>query len=365
MTITPFSIANSIRYIDDINAEDVQIDNTNSILTRSWIANSGLKVSESLTPDLYKRIENVCKKFNLDVKKVEAYVVSDPNINAWCYRTGKNSCLVVFHSEIINLLDFDEIEFIIGHELGHFLLDHHFNIEPDEKNRSGKEFALQRAQEISADRIGLWACGDLDIAMQAIIKMISGLNDSFLRFDIGAFLNQIKNEKMTYTHLSKSTHPSFVLRAKALLRFSMSKPFLKLQNKRGGSDLDKIDKLIQKDLKKYISQEVESGDREAEIQFRFWSVVYHCVKDGDLSTKEQRIIVNMFGRTKKRKLINLIKNRTRKEVITVAKNKLIQSVELFRQFSPFSSFFRITSILNEVERETGLDSLSQSVKEVI
>ena len=141
MTITPFSIANSIRYIDDINTEDVQIDNTNSVLTKSWIANSGLKVSESLTPDLYKRIENVCKKFNLDVKKVEAYVVSDPNINAWCYRTGKNSCLVVFHSEIINLLDFDEIEFIIGHELGHELAlvmaaGFGLNARPDGRDRS-------------------------------------------------------------------------------------------------------------------------------------------------------------------------------------------------------------------------------------
>ena len=86
--------------------------------------------------------------------------------------------------------------------------------------------------------------------MEAIIKMISGLNDSFLRFDINAFLSQIKDEKITYMHLSKTTHPSLFIRARALLRFSISTPFLKLHNKRGGSELNKIDKLIRKDLKK-------------------------------------------------------------------------------------------------------------------
>ena len=361
-----FSAAKSIRYIDDVGGPtDAQIDTT-AILLKSSIASNGLKISRNLTPDLYICLRNVCKKFGLNINNVAAYVVSDPNVNAWCYRTGKNSCLIVLNSEIVNLLDFDEIEFIIGHEIGHFLLDHHLYImEADEENRSSKEFALQRAQEISADRIGLWACGDLSIAMETIIKMISGLNDSFLRFDINAFLSQIKSEKITYIHLSKTTHPSLFIRARALLRFSISKPFLKLQNKRGGSDLDKIDKLIQRDLKKYISEEIELDDREVEEQFQFWSVVYFCVKDGDLTTDEQRVITNLFGRSKKTKLINLIKNRNRKEVILIARNKLIDSAEAFRQFSPFSSWFKITGILNKLEQESGFNDLSESIKEVI
>tara|TARA_B100000029_G_scaffold508371_1_gene595093 strand:- start:1459 stop:2556 length:1098 start_codon:yes stop_codon:yes gene_type:complete len=364
--IDPFSIADSLRYIDDVGGPtDTQVDNT-AILLKSSIASNGLKISRKLTPDLHLCLRNVCKKFGLNVNNVEAYVVSDPTVNAWCYRTGKNSCLIVLHSEIINLLNFDEIEFIIGHEIGHFLLDHHlYNIEPNEKNRSSKEFALQRAQEISADRIGLWACGDLNIAMESIIKMISGLSNTFLRFDINAFLSQVKDEKITYLHLSKTTHPSLFIRARALLRFSISKPFLKLNNKRGGSDLNKIDKLIRKDLKKYISEEVESYDQEVEEQFKFWAAVYFCVKDGDLTKEEQRIISNIFGRTKKNKLVNLVKDRNRKEVILISRNKLIDSVEAFRQFSPFSSWFKITGILNELERETKLDGLAASIKEII
>ena len=151
--LNPFTLADSIRYSDDKKLKDVTIDHISSQLTLSWISTSGLKVSEHLTPELFSRLKKVCNKFNLPVNNVEAYVVSDPNINAWCYRTGKNSCLVVFNSEIINLLTFDEIEFIIGHELGHYLLDHHFILGDD--NKKTKEdyfiFELRRFHQIELD----------------------------------------------------------------------------------------------------------------------------------------------------------------------------------------------------------------------
>ena len=76
---------------------------------KSSIASNGLKISRNLTPDLHICLRNVCKKIGLNINNVEAYVVSDPNVNAWCYRTGKNSCLIVLNSEIINLLNFNEI----------------------------------------------------------------------------------------------------------------------------------------------------------------------------------------------------------------------------------------------------------------
>ena len=85
--ISPFSKANSLRYSEDIKLKDVEFDNASSNLTLSWIATSGLKVSKDVTPELHFRLRKVCKKFNLPIGKVEAYIVSDPNINAWCYRT--------------------------------------------------------------------------------------------------------------------------------------------------------------------------------------------------------------------------------------------------------------------------------------
>ena len=362
--INPFSTANSLRYSEDVKLKDVEFDNASSNLTLSWVATSGLKVSEDITPELYFRLKKVCKKFNLPIGKVEAYVVSDPNINAWCYRTGKNSCLIVFHSEIINLLTFDEIEFIIGHELGHFLLDHHFSIGRDE-DKTNEDFMLQRAQEISADRIGLWACEDLDIAMQTVIKMISGLNSSFLRFDVNAFLSQVKDRKITHKHLEKSTHPSFVLRAEALMRFSASKNFLELHNKSGGSSLEGVDRLIKKDLQKYVSGYGRIRNTDVKDQFMLWSIIYHCIKDGDLTKDEQKIIVDLFGRDKKSKLIKMIKNKSRKEVVSIGRQKLREAARIFREANPISSWFKIRSILSELENKTGFDGFSDSVQEVI
>ena len=60
------------------------------------------------------------------------------------------------------------------HELGHFLLSHTI-----ENIISSKETLIAlRAKEISVDRIGLWACRDIKIAIRTIIKTLSGLPEN-------------------------------------------------------------------------------------------------------------------------------------------------------------------------------------------
>ena len=360
--LNPFTLADSIRYSDDKKLKDVSIDRTSSQLTLSWISTSGLRVSEHLTPELYARLEKVCDKFNLPVNNVEAYVVSDPNINAWCYRTGENSCLVVFNSEIINLLTFDEIEFIIGHELGHYLLDHHFILGDDNK-KTKEDYFIQRAQEISSDRIGLWACEDLEIAMRCIIKLTSGLKSEFLRFDVNAFLSQTKSRKVNYKHMEHSTHPSFILRAEALIRFSTTKEFLSLHKKSGGSSLSTVDKLIKKDLKKYVSQDFDVRHNDVEEQLKLWSLIYFCVKDGDLTKDEQNIISRIFGVDKKTKLLRLIKNKSRAQVISTAKDKLEEAIRIFKETNPLSSWFKLRGVLRELEEESGFKGFYDNIME--
>lgn len=358
--IDPFKIASAIRYVDDKKLKEISIDHASSELTLSWISSTGLRISEYLTPELYHRLDKICSKFNLITDNVDAYVVSDPNINAWCYRTGEKSCLIVFNSEIINLLSFEEIEFIIGHELGHFLLDHHF-ILGDEDKKTEEDYFIQRAQEISSDRIGLWACEDIDIAMRCIIKLTSGLKGNFLRFDTSAFLDQAGSRKITYKHMHNSTHPSFIIRAEALLRFSLSKDFLSLSGKSGGSSLHSIDRLIQRDLKRYIRQDFQARHTDVEDQLKTWSLIYFCVKDGDLTKDEQNIIEKIIGSEKKSKLLKLIKNKTRSEVINLAKDRLIESVRVFKESSPLFSGFKLRSILKSLEEESGFKKLSEEV----
>lgn len=92
-----------------------------------------------------------------------------------------------------------ELKFIIGHELGHALLGHESTkrkafgilwaiqtIEPaavPDKFQNvlpplalGRLFTWSREAEISADRAGLLCCGDPEVAYQAMMRLLHGLN---------------------------------------------------------------------------------------------------------------------------------------------------------------------------------------------
>jgi len=131
--------------------------------------------------------------------------------------------------------------------------------------------------------------------------------------------------------MEHSTHPSFILRAEALIRFSTTKEFLLLHKKSGGSSLSTVDKLIKKDLKKYVSQDFDVRHNDVEDQLKMWSLIYFCVKDGDLTKDEQNIISRIFGVDKKAKLLKLIKNKSRAQVISTAKDKLEEAVRIFKE----------------------------------
>ena len=248
----PFNIAKYVRYSDDkySNFQDGGIQKFRHF--ESYYSNIGLKVSKEITPDIYKNLEIVCGRLKLPVNRVKAFVVSRPDINAGCIHFEKKGCIVILNSALINVMSAGEILFIIGHEIGHFLMNHNYFDEDPEI--TVEESISSRAGEISSDRIGLLACQDIDVAIRAIIRIQSGLNDSFLRFDTGAFLQQMKTEKLYREYLYKSTHPSATIRAKALLRFSLSEPYQKIVNNESGTKLDNVDKHIKRELGEYFKK---------------------------------------------------------------------------------------------------------------
>lgn len=256
MSTNPFELAESVRYSDDIFDKFQSIGLEEFRATESAYSNWGLKVSPDITPDIYQHLETVCFRLHLDMNKVRAFIISKSDVNAHCISFQKKGCVIALYSKLINLMSPGEIEFVIGHEIGHFLLNHsYFDEDP---KITEEESARSRAGEISSDRIGLIACNDIDIAVKAMIRMQSGLNDQFLRFDTGAFLSQMKTEKGYQSYLTKSTHPSATIRAKALLRFSLSDPYQQMKNNVEGTPLSTIDAQIKKDLSGYFKRKNDS-----------------------------------------------------------------------------------------------------------
>ena len=346
-----FELAASIRYLDDIKLRTFTGDPKTIQNYEAGLALNSLKVSKEITPSIFNSLEKACSNLNLDLNKVNAYVTSSPEIQAGCMSFSKESCVITVTSATINLMNFDEIQFIFGHELGHFLLSH--NIEEIEMQDSKEGYIKKRAQEISVDRVGLLACKDIDAATRAVVKSLSGLDEKYIKFDIKAFLNQldedlVKNEKTGQF----SSHPSFILRAKALMRFSLSDPYLQLAEGISGTHLIEIDKLIQEDLNTYIDRDLRLDIKEAKELILFWGYAYAYVKNGSFTKENQSNLESKFGPNMKEKLINMITGLSTKEVIKVVKIKFINSINNYKVVAPNIAKKELNLMILEIEKDT-------------
>tara|TARA_A100001011_G_scaffold262191_1_gene270690 strand:+ start:1089 stop:2177 length:1089 start_codon:yes stop_codon:yes gene_type:complete len=359
-----FQQAQSLRYLDDTKLKTHYIDPKNINNYEAGLALNSLKISKEITPDIYKSLEDTCSSLKLDINCVKAYVTSSSEIQASCMSFNKESCLITFTSKIINLLNFEELKFVMGHEIGHFLLGH--NIEDIIPLESKEGYIKKRAQEISVDRIGLWACKDLDIATRSIIKTLSGLDENYIKFNMQAFLNQLDSSMAKNEETGQfSTHPSFLLRAKALLRFSLSDPYQNYVKNSKGSNLTEIDILIQKDLDTYIDKELRQDIKTGKESISFWCYSYAFVKKGTFTKENQNILKEKFGKEMKDKLINMIKDKSTNEAIKSCKERLLTSIKSFKAMAPTTAKKDLNLIILEVESETKQkDFFNEILKEI-
>lgn len=355
---SPFKLASIVRYKYDQAESFTLTDLEDYKFYESFYANSGLRVSKELTPDLNSHLKKACSRLQLSTTKVKAFVIPRPDANASCIGFEKRGCVVALHSELFNMMSPGEIQFIMGHEIGHFLLNHNFL---NKEDASEQEFEKSRAAEISCDRIGLIACRDINAAMKAMIRMKSGLNDQFLRFDTNAFLKDMETEKSFQTVLQKATHPSATIRAKSLLRFSLSDPYQKIVHNSDGKKLELIDNRIKKDLNVYLKRKVKK-DMPSEIKnLEFWGLVYVFVKDGVLSKKEQAFLKKTYGNSRIKDLIKEIKNKSSKTVIQIAKRRAAKSCKNLKIIAPVSGWFSIRRSIKKIEKISHYEGLLDEI----
>lgn len=74
-------------------------------------------VTESEAPDLFRMTRQLCERANLPMPKL--YIINDPQPNA--FATGRNpqNAAVAVNSGLLDLLNRDEVEGVVAHELGH------------------------------------------------------------------------------------------------------------------------------------------------------------------------------------------------------------------------------------------------------
>ena len=319
MKINDLEFASSFRYFEDIPTKILK--NTNNKQYKLLDSHNSLMITNIISPIIYSSLKRVVKNLHLDIDKINLYVYASSEINAQCYNGINDSYVIVLTSGIVKLLENKELDFVLGHELGHLLLGH----TKEEKFHSEAGMKLSRSKEFSVDRIGLVATRDIDIALRSIMKTISGLPSKFLNFNVSEFLDQLRKfDQFNIQLLDQSTHPSTLIRARALLLFSTSDKYQELF-KRKGKKLLEIDKSIKRETDKHIDNFHNTRLFELKNNLSFWISCYAFILDNKLSNDEQIYIKEQFSKEKLQKFKSLIFGRKSSEIEKIIAEKLILS----------------------------------------
>ncbi|WP_374246336.1 M48 family metallopeptidase [Gordonia sp. ABSL49_1] len=175
--------------------------------------------------------------------KPELFVTQSPVVNAFCI--GMDRPFIVITSAMYELMDHDEMRFVVGHELGHALSGHAvYRTMLMHLTRLAASIGFiplggwalralvaalmewQRKSELSGDRAGLLCCQDLDTALRVELKLAGGKHLD--QMDTQAFVAQAKEYERTgdlrdgvlkLLNLELMSHPFSVLRAAELTRW--------------------------------------------------------------------------------------------------------------------------------------------------
>ena len=297
--------ATSVKYSGDTLIADQSMKVENDEIDTYFSLNSIL-VTSDVTPIISNSIDSVIERLKIPKSSVKAYVYASPEIQAACYAGNDTDCVIRLSSGLIDILENEEIEFVIGHELGHFLYDHGLAIRSNEND--SLEFLIQkRAQEVSADRIGLLASESLDVSIRAMMKTMSGLSSKYLNFNIGAFLSQLSNTEQFKSQIDiNSTHPSILIRCRALLWFSMSETFKTGKQDYQVNEVKKLNNKIKRDIDKFIDSVARQKIEKLKHDVALWLCASKIIEDNTFNNAEQKVFLDMFGEELLGKLKNFL-----------------------------------------------------------
>ena len=166
---------------------------------------SNFHVTKDSCPELYSQIEDVADILDLNRSDFpQVYTSWSYNING--YTTGmKDSTLLMLNTGSVDLLSKEQLDFIVGHEMGHIKSRHVIyhtlasffaNLVSSYPIASSLVAPIQfglmywnRMSELTADRAALLACQDEDVAIDTVIKMAGVPQKYFSQFSLW---NQIK-----------------------------------------------------------------------------------------------------------------------------------------------------------------------------
>jgi len=258
---------------------------------RRNLLTGALRLSRNMAPEVADALAR-CREITGYDRPIELYVKPDPMLNACCMKNPSGPALIVLSSRMLEVFTIPELQFVIGHEIGHAVYDH-FSIPmpvtakieelgvPFVSRRTSLElFVWCRAAELSADRIGLLCCQSPEAAATGFFKLASGLASANVRADLVEYAKQVESLASAPQARSEphedddtldcfSTHPYSPVRVRAILAFAHSDRFRQLTGGGPGGIGDaEVDAIIERDLELMEPSYLEEKTKAADIMKR-------------------------------------------------------------------------------------------------
>lgn len=212
---------------------------------------SVFQVTEDVCPELYNLLEDVAKTLDLDYMP-RVFTEWSYLINA--FTMGHNEdAMIVLNSGVVDLMTDDEVRFVVGHEMGHIKSGHvlyHqmvWNLTDILENIPFVDtlFKLRalywyRMSEYTADRAGLLACQNIDVALSAMTKMAGlplkyhkNISRDMILKQAKKFMDghqDFQKKAMSEIAILDDNHPWLVLRAAELIKWYESDEYKSIIN---------------------------------------------------------------------------------------------------------------------------------------
>ena len=250
---------------------------------RRHLLATSLRLSQEMAPDVAEIMRSCARTLGISAP-IETYVYPGAMFNAAAVKPEKGRLFVILSSSLLEGFEEDELKFVVGHELGHHVYEHHRipvaallqGRPPISAGLALQLFAWQRYAEISCDRAGMLCTGNLDSAARSLFKLASGLKSNRVQVNIGQFLAQagdLRNEVESSNRADEtmrsdwfSTHPFSPLRLVAAQLFAKSEFMQKAGVAR--NDLEtQVDDIMGVMSPSYLSEDSEVAEHMRRLLF--------------------------------------------------------------------------------------------------